>query len=294
MKQSLLLCVALTALSVSGCFSGLTQIQDSVAKFGQAASSISSAEMNFFQAVKTADCNSQFFTTAYNQALGTGNFDISGSCTPSILSDQQLKIRQSLMDALTLYAAKMSALATSDDNKALDSNAQALATKLNSLAKQGGFSGLAVASDVEAGIIAITNMVLDQTRFSDLKQAAGAMQVHLSAVVGALKTENIAFAEGINSKVEKTEGEVREVLAATHNTRRQMTFFDMLEARRIVQSMNTSDPKTVVFQLNATLDSLLNANEAIATAGTGGIVAAVNDLIARAQAAQAMAAALNK
>jgi hypothetical protein len=39
---------------------------------------------------------------------------------------------------------------------------------------------------------------------------------------------------------------------------------------------------------------VLNANNAIANAGSGGIVAAVNDLIARAQAAQTINAALSK
>jgi hypothetical protein len=166
-----------------------------------------------------------------------------------------------------------------------------LASRLNSLAKQGGFAQLPVAAGVEAGIIAITNLVLDQTRFSDIKPAASAMQGPLTDVVNALKTENVAFAAGINGKVAMTEGELGEALATTHRARRQMTFVDMVQARRIMESMSMTDPSKAAVELNATLVALLNANNAIATAGTGGFLAAVNDLVAR---AQAIAIALQK
>jgi hypothetical protein len=55
-----------------------------------------------------------------------------------------------------------------------------------------------------------------------------------------------------------------------------------------------SDPANVAQQLNATLDGVVNANRAIAADGTGGIIAAVNDLIARAKKAQTIQSALNK
>jgi hypothetical protein len=88
-----------------------------------------------------------------------------------------------------------------------------------------------------------------------------------------------------------SEGELGEALATTHRARRQMTFVDMVQARRIMESMSMTDPSKAAVELNATLVALLNANNAIATAGTGGFLAAVNDLVAR---AQAIAIALQK
>ena len=57
---------------------------------------------------------------------------------------------------------------------------------------------------------------------------------------------------------------------------------------------SNTNPDSIAQQQNKALDGLVTANAALATAGTGGIVAAVNDLVARAQAAQAMQAALAK
>jgi hypothetical protein len=42
---------------------GLKQIQDTIARFDQGAHSVSTAEMNFFRAVQTADCTNQFYIT---------------------------------------------------------------------------------------------------------------------------------------------------------------------------------------------------------------------------------------
>ena len=302
----------LIAGGLAGCGSvqvqGLTQLQDSITKFGEGAHLASTAQGDFFRAVQSADCTHQFYARAYAWATGTANtLDISGQCTPTILNDQQIQIRQSMMDAITLYADKMAALATNDDDKTLDANSRQLATNLNGLVKQGGFASLPVAAGVEAGIIAIAELALDQRRFTDLKSAAGSMESSVRAVVAALKQENTAFAIGIASKIDGTELNLREVLAATRKSREQMSFFDVVEARRIMQSVNPfspglvaggvdlkSDPANVAQQLNATLDGVVNANRAIAADGTGGIIAAVNDLIARAKKAQTIQSALNK
>jgi hypothetical protein len=300
----------LITVGLVGC-SGLTQLQDSVTKFDQGVHSASTAQMNFFLAVQTADCNHQFYTNAYNWALDISTtFDLSGACKPTILEDKQIQTRQSLMDAITLYADKMAALATSDDNKALNSNAQELAGNLSSLAKTGGFSSLPVAAGVEAAIIATSDMVLDKKRFADITTAATDMAKPLETVVTTLKAENTTFGVGIASKIGGIEENLRVVLTATHATRGRLSFFDVVEARRIMQSVNPfspvqldaskgavdpkSDPQNVAQQLNAALDAVVNANKAIASASMGGIIAAINDLIARAQAAQTIQRALNK
>ncbi len=309
MRVKLLLSIIAVAF-LAGC-AGLSGIQDSVVGFDQGVHSTGFAQMNFFREVQVADCTNQFYTQAFRWASGKeNNFDLGGVCTPTILTDDQLKIRQALMDALVLYADNMAALATSDDNKKLDANSQKLAGALNSMATAHGFTNLQIATGVEAAIIAIANMKVDQMRFSEIKRAAADMQQHLESVVSSLKAENTNFAVGIASKVDGVELELRAVVAGTRSQRGGMSFFDVVEARRIMQSVNPfsvipltatrgaadpkTDPQNVAVQLNATLDAALNANNAIANAGTGGIIAAVNNLIAHAQTAQAIQAALNR
>jgi hypothetical protein len=295
---------------LAGC-SGLKQIQDTITKFDQGAHSVSTAEMNFFRAVQAADCTNQFYTKAFSYATDHGDFDLTGTCTPKILDDNQIQIRQALMDAITLYADKIVIVATSDDNKTLDSNSQKLAGNLNSFAKQQGiFSSLQIASGVEAAITAIADMEIDQLRLNDIKAAASSMDKNLQNLVKSLKAENISFATGIASKMDGIEGELRGIVTVNHKNRGTMSLFDVVEARRIMQSVNPfspapiaaskgggdpkSDPQNIARQLNASLDAVVNANNAIANAGTGGIIAAVTDLVARAQAAQSIQSALNK
>ena len=295
---------------LAGC-SGLKQIQDTMTKFDEGVHSVATAEMNFFRAVQTADCSNQFYAKAYEYAVDNkGSFDLTGACTPTILDDKEILIRQALMDSITLYADKMVALATSDSDKSLDANAQKLAGRINGLAKQGGFSDLSLASGVQSAIIAISEMALDQKRFDNLRESASAMAPHLKSVVDALKSENVNFAYGIAGKTAGVEGYLREVVAATHHEQGQLSFFRIVQARRIVQSVNpfspetiaasagggdlSRDPHNVALQINVTLDSVVNANQAIAGAGTGGLIAAVNDLVVRAKAAQNVQGALNQ
>ena len=298
------------ATAVSAC-SGITQIQDSIGQFDQATRSASTAQMNFLYAVQTADCTAQFYQGSYDWATGAArNFDITGNCRPTVLDDQQIQKRQALVDAIALYADKMAAIAGSDDDKTLSANAQKVATQLNGLAKAHGLAGGPIAADVETAVIAISEMALDQRRYRDLKAAAADMAPHLSKVVGTLKTENTAFAAAMASKVEGIEPKLRSILASTHDSRGQMSFFDVIAARSILQNVNPlgaaplavspanvgsgMNPASVASQLNATLDAVVSANDAIAHASTGGIVAAVNDLVARAQNARTIQAALSQ
>lgn len=300
----------LMGLSLAGC-PGLSMMQQSILQFDQGAHSLSTSEMNYFIAVQSVDCTAGFYLQAINWANGPGsNFDISGVCTPTILTDAQIKTRQALMDALTLYADKMAALASPDSNKALDANSQKLAENLNALAKQQKFSDLSLASSVEAAIIAISEMALDQKKFKEIKTAAKEMNPHLTAVVSALEIENNVFAQGIGSKLDSIEMNLRPLVASQTKSDPMSRLMDVVEARHIMQTANpfgtvpltktegaadpSKDPNNVALRLNKALDSMLNANKAIANAGTGGIIAAANDLIARAQAAQRVQSSLNK
>ena len=306
-RLSARLLVFALVLAAGGC-SGLGQIQAPVAKFAEGAHSVATSEVSFLRAVETADCTGQFYAGAFDYAMGrTQSFDLSGACTPRILDEKEIQIRQALTEAVTLYADKLQALATNDDDKTLDANSQDLATKLNKLASTGGIPVSSVGAGVEAAVIAITEMALDQRRFSDVRKAAQAMQPSLVTVVTALESENTSFAVGIASAMDGVEAKLRPIVAGVDKKQTAARFFALVEARRIMRGVNpfgtpplsrptaagdSIDPRNVAAALNAALDAVLNANKAIASAGTGGIVAAVSDLIARAQAAQATQAAL--
>jgi hypothetical protein len=296
--------------AITGC-SGLSQIKDPISKFDQGVHSASTAQMNFFRAVQIADCTNQFYNQTADWAIEKrGTFNLSGVCKPAILTDDQIKIRQALIDAITLYADKMATLATSDDNKTLDSDSQKLSATLNSMATAHGFTSLKVAAGVEAAIIEIANMKLDQMRVAQIKESAAKMQPNLENIVASLKAENTNFAVLVASKIDGVKVTLKAVVLDASAQRGSMSFFDVVEARRIMQSVNpfgltplantegAADPnvdaQNVAMQLNKALDAVLNANKAIATAGEGGIIVAANDLIARAQTAQTIQATLNK
>jgi hypothetical protein len=304
------------ALFLGGC-GGLSGIQDSAAKFGEAAHGAASAEMGYLRAVQVADCVNQFHTKAFDFAQGNGLLPrLAGPCTPTILDDASLAQRARLMDAITLYADKIAALATDDDDKALDASAQGLAGKLNEVGRKFGLSDPVVETDVEAAVAAIARMALDQRRFKDAREAAATMDQPLLIVVAALKAENLLYAQAIGSKIDALEVQLVTLLNQEAEQRGRtrgrsadpMKYFDALQARSILQSANpmgplpfataeaarAADPENRAVQLNAALDGIVATNHAIATAGTGGVVASVNDLLARARAAQAMQSALGK
>jgi hypothetical protein len=227
-----------------------------------------------------------------------------------VLTDDQIQIRDILMTTITLYADQIAALASSDKDKSLDKNSQDLASQINALAKQGGMKNMSIASDVESAVIAISQMILDWKIYSDIKAAATAMDPWLTKIVAALQVENTNSARAIDSKVGGVELTLRPVVAKVQRGDVAARFFYLVQARSIMQGVNPLGsapvvespgeieprrvPATAAAQLNAALDAVVKANQAIANASTGGIVAAVNDLIARAQAARTMQAALNK
>ena len=300
----------MAAVALSGC-SGLTQMQDTVSKFDEATHAVASDQMTFLRQVQVADCANQFYTAALGFATKqTDSLSLAGRCDPTILTNEQILVRQRLVDTLTIYADKIQALATSDTNKTLDRNAQSLAGKLNALAKSRGLSGAApVAEGVETAIVAISEMALDQRRFTDVRQAARAMQPHVTKLVGALQGENVLFAEGMASKTEQLEIQLHLALARARDDQGPRSFLDVVAARDIFRSANVlggspgaasgtaghdadADPLNAAKQVNAALDAVVNANDALANAGTGGAVAAVNDLVVRARHAKDILSAL--
>jgi hypothetical protein len=299
---------------ISGC-SSLTQVQDSLSKFDQGAHSVSTSQMSFLNGAHAVECATQFYGAAYAYSLDNAvPIDLRGQCKSDglMLSSAQIQVRQNLMDSITLYADQLQALSSAGDDKNLDSNLQTTAGNLNTLAGKYGLSkqDASIAHDVEAAVVGLTNMVLDQKKANDVRAAASAQQANLSKVVTALKAENVSLASGIDGDIGDIRAHLAALLAVTRNKQGSAVFFDVVRARNYLQAVSpfgtqamddsvgaknpTIDPLTAVQQLNAALDSLVSANNAIATSGTGGITAAVSDLVARAQAAQTFQAALGK
>lgn len=297
--------VTLACMALCAC-TGLTQMQDSLNKFGAGATSVSATEMTFFKNVQSVDCSVQYYDKTVSWAVGAGdNYDLTGRCTPELLRNEQLVIRHHMLDAVTAYAAKMQALASAGGDKTLDSNAQALAVNLNKLATQAGGitkGDAGIAAGVEAALIQLATMALDEKRYKEARAAAIAMEPYLETIVVELKTENLDFANSIDSKRGALELELRQVVdRATTPTSK---FGAVVNARNILRSSNpfgqeaisqasnipAPDPTT----LNSALDGLLSANKEIAHGSKGSIAAAVTDLVTRAQAAQADEAAIAK
>jgi hypothetical protein len=292
--------VVIALLALSAC-SGLGQLGDSISKFDQAAHSVAAAQVKFLQSVRAVDCQNQYVARLYDFAIGrTATIDLSGECTPKAPTDQQIEIRQKLMDALVLYADKLQALATGSASKNFGSNAQSLASNLNDFAAKGGFKVPGIAAKVEAAVIAVAQMALDQHIFRSVRAAAAGESDNIDQIVEALKGENDAAAIAVRSHLNKI---TENMALAARYARAQHgagTFYLVLSSPSAVQSLatlGTGKAATVegaAVELNAALDAFAKANAAIATADSGTMLDALNDLVARAQAAQAMASALTK
>ncbi len=285
-------------LCASAC-ANVSQIQPIAKQFSDGAHSVATTEENFFQEVRAADCNSQFYVAALHYAQGKGPPPgVSDRCTPALLNDKELGIRKALLDAVGVYADKIQALATGNTT-ALDTSAKTLAGDLN---RHFSKADKSVAAGVEAAIIELANIALDEQRFTDIRSAASAASPSLTAAVDALKQENTDFSAGIDSKIGRVEVTLNTIL---HTERGPQAFFDAATARSILAAANPfpgpaaqgaaqESADAMALKLNAALDALLKANTALATSDGGGTLVAVTELEARAKDAQALYAALNK
>jgi hypothetical protein len=283
---------------LSGC-AGLSGIQAPLQQFDQSTHSLATSEGAFIQAVRTADCNNQFYQSAFTYSRGQGKLPpLDGACSPTILSDPEIQLRMDSLDALTAYADKLQALAAGT-NTALDASAQTIAADLNK--KFPTPSG--VGAVVETAIIELTNIVLDQVRFTDVKAAAKAASPAIKTIAGDLKVENTGFSGGIGLKLATTES----AFDAALNQQRPGPdkFFDVITARGLVMAADPfgstlggpsgqASADAAAQKLNAALDALVKANDALANADNGGILATIKDLVARVKDAQTIHAALSK
>jgi len=299
-RRSIAVAAMAAGALLAGC-AGLTQMQDTISRMDQGVHTVATGETAFLHEVQAADCANQFYSSAFLfSTKQSDHLDLSGSCVPTLLDDEMIRRRQALMDALTLYVDKIQALACSDRNATLDSASQGLAGKLQQLAKVHQLaSATQPAQAVEAAVVDITEMALDQKRFEDIRGAAKAMQPRVAQLVEVLKAENTTFAAAIASKVGAIEPQLHLAVLKARQDEGARSLIDVIAAREIVRSVNPlgaspvattagaadphDNPNSVARSLNAALDAVVNANDALANAGTGGLAAAVNDQVARAQ-----------
>jgi hypothetical protein len=272
-------------LCVLGC-AGVSQIQPVATQFDQGAHSVVTSEENLFQALRTTDCNSQFYAAAVKYATGKAVLPpVSGDCTPTQLSDAELAIRKGVLDAISLYADKILAV-SGGTNTALDTNAKTLAGALNAKFSK---ADKGIAAGVEAAIIELANIVLDEQRVTDIRTAASAAAPDLATVVAELKKENADYSLAIDGNIGGVEVGLNDILRHEHGPQ---AFFDAAAARSIMAGQQVNH--TVTDKLNAALDALVKANAALANPAGGSAVVSVTEFSARAKDAETLYSALNK
>lgn len=294
------------ALALSGCLAclqacaGLTQMQDTTAKFDQGVHTATAAEMTLFRQVRAAECARNFYNSAFTFATASpdrkgaypadqSDLDLSaGQCVPQELTDDELAIRQKLMDTITLYADSIQALTNGTSDSALSKESQTLAENIKAFGAQQKFSprGTQSAAALNAAVVTLTTLIVDHSSYKHVKDAARAAQDHLAIVVDELKAENAADAKGLASKADGLTNQMRAAVSAARDRYGPASFLNIVDARVTLRALVVTPPD--VAQLNSTLDAIVKANAALARSPNGGAMPEITDLIARGQQASAL------
>ncbi len=299
MKALLVLSLLCVTAVLSAC-AGLTQMQNTAAKFDQAVHSASSAELGLLNQVRAAECIRDFYVTAFNFATATLDrttnkyeptvaLDLTATtCVHKELTDKELKIRQDLLSAITLYADAIQTLTNGTSDTSLNSSATTLAGNIKSLAKQEKFPaavGIGAAA-LNTAVVTLATMILDHANYQDVKAAAVAMQGPLSEIVCDLKLENKGDAAGLISKEDGLSDDFNSALRSARDQFGPESFLDVVFARRALQSTVIAVPNIV--RLNKMLDGIVSANAALARSTNGGAIPEISDLVSRAKRASAL------
>jgi hypothetical protein len=285
--------------ALSAC-AGLTQMQDTAAKFDQGVHYAGAAELSFYNQVRSAECTRDFYRNGFDFATATRDpktkqyvpnisLDLrSVACSNKELTDDELALREKLLSTITLYADAIQTLTNGTSDKSLSDKASDLADNIKTLGTQQKFPGTA-ATDIaalNAAVITLTTMILDHRSYQHVKDAAQAMKSPLSQVVEALKAENLADAVGLASKADGLVNEVKTGLDSARDQFGAASFLEVIFAREALQSLIVTPPD--VKGLNDTLDAIVAANTALARSTEGGAIPEISDLTSRAQQASAL------
>ncbi len=282
-----------SAISLSACV-GLTQMQDTAAKFDQGVHEVTVAELNLFNQVQSAECSRNFYTQGFNfvtartdantHALIPASLDLRASkCVHTELTDTELDIREKLLQSITLYADAIQTLANGTSYVELSEEAHERASALKQLCEEQKFNSMVATNttNVNAAVITITSMIIDHSNYKHVKEAALTMQQPLAIIVEALKAENFADAKSLESKTDSLLNELKTGLSAARDKNGVASFLDIVWVRVTLQSIVIAPPD--VSQMNEALDAILKANNALARSLNGGAIPEISELIARAQ-----------
>jgi hypothetical protein len=297
MSRLLLLASVCATLTVSGC-AGLTQMQDTAAKFDQSVHAVSTAELSLFHQVQAAECNRNFYQQGFAYATAApdskthkyaeadSDLDLRlQACTPQELTDDEFAVREKLMQTITLYADSIQTLTNGTSDKNLSDASKALAGNIKDFAEQQKFTAIqsTATGALNTAVFTIATLILDHSAYKHVQAAAAVVQNQLVIVIGELQAENSADAIGLQGKADGLVAKMRAGVSGARDRFGAASFLNIVDARSTLQSLIIAPPD--VAQLNATLGAVLKANEALSRTTNGGAIPEIADLTSRAQQA---------
>lgn len=273
-------------LSACSTFSRLAQTQEAVSNFDQGVHTVSTSEMAFLHQVQSAECTRDFYEQAYKFATNqTSKLDLAPPCKPQELTNDELQLRQRLMNAVSLYADSLEALTNDTNSSGLDSDSSTLAKNIQSLASQQKFTSVSAndTAGLNAAVVTVAEFIVDHHEYKKISAAASSLQQSLSTIVAALKSENLNDAQGISSNLGTVTNDFRTAVSSSRDKMGPASFLDIAQAHSALISIMISSPD--VAQLNSALDALITANQALADPKSTGAKAAISALISRGQQA---------
>lgn len=289
----------LGAASLCACttMAPLTQTDNNVNKFAAGIHTVDSAEMAFLRQVQSAECSSRFYSAAFTFATASKDprtkqypnvpFDLHPDCEPQELTNDELRLRQTLLDTLAAYGDSMQFLLTGNNNGTPDSWSDAVAKDAENLAKQEKFKSISSsdAAGMNAAVVSIAEVILDHHEYANVKQAAAKAEPSLEIMVNTLKSENTNDAEGIKSKLTGIKQDLYIAARASREQRGAASLFDIASAHAALEPLSVATDVTL---LNATLDAMVSSNKALASDDQSALLPEVINFVSQGQKAAAL------